>query len=163
MFQKHIKSVSFIQNNINALRQYEALDGKFKYKLPEGWKTNLEEVNGKEIVYNNRFNGESLPINGFVQVWNLNVPLKKFLDSSKEVSVKQNDIRNYKIKDIEVNGKKGYLVNYTIFSNNEYYIANEYFIGSNNKMFRISFFVNSKNFKEGFNALFDSIVQTVNI
>ncbi|WMJ79833.1 hypothetical protein RBU49_13280 [Clostridium sp. MB40-C1] len=163
LFEERIKYVSFIQNNINSLKEYKVLDGWLTYKLPEKWNTETENSLGSEIIYHNNFKAEDLGINGLVQVWNIGGNLEEFLENSKQISMKQNNILNYKIKDINIDNKKGYWVRYVILSNDIYYVANEYFIKSNDRIVRVSFFVKNENFKEAFKALFDSIVQTIRI
>lgn len=163
IFQGHIKSVSFIQNNISSLQEYEALGGKLTYKLPSEWSVKSKTFPGGEIIYHNDFQSDDYVINGFVQVWNIKNDLKDFLIKSKEASEKQNIIKNYRISDIKVNKRDGYLVKYNMVSNGIDYTAYEYFIKNNNQFIRFSFFVKSQNFKESFTAVFDSIVKTTNI
>ncbi|MCY6484921.1 hypothetical protein OW763_11265 [Clostridium aestuarii] len=159
----HLKSVSFVQNNVKALTEYEALDGVLKYKMPSEWVTKQQKFPGKEIIYHNDFQSEDLVINGFVQIWNFNRDLKEFLVNSKEVSQKQNKIKDYKMNNIKINNKDGYLVKYVITSNKVDYTSYEYFIKNNGQFIRFSFFVKSKNFKENMTAMFESIVKTITL
>lgn len=163
IFEGHIKSVSFIQNNISSLQGYEALDGKLTYKLPSEWSVKSKTFPGGEIIYHNDFQSDDFVITGFVQVWNIKNDLKDFLIKSKEVSEKQNIIKNYRISNIKINKRDGYLVKYNMVSNDIDYTAYEYFINNNNQFIRFTFFVKSENFKESFAAVFDSIVKTVSI
>ncbi|MCY6959207.1 PsbP-related protein [Clostridium brassicae] len=163
LFEERIKYVSFIQNNISSLKEYKALDGWLTYKLPEKWNTEIENSLGKEIIYHNNFKAEDLAINGVIQVWNIKNNLQEFLENSKQISMKQNNILDYKIKEINIDNKQGYWIRYVILSNDTYYVANEYFVKSDDRIVRISFFVKNQDFKEAFKALFDSIVQTITI
>ncbi|MCY6370110.1 hypothetical protein [Clostridium ganghwense] len=161
ILEGHIKSVSFIQNNISSLKEYTALDGVLTYKLPSEWSSKTQSFPGNEIVYHNDFQSNDFVINGFVQVWNIKNDLKDFLIKSKEVSEKQNIIRNYKMNDIKINNRKGYSIKYNMLVNNTSYTVYEYFLKNNNQFIRVSFFIKSENFKESFVALFESIVKTV--
>ncbi|MCY6355701.1 hypothetical protein [Clostridium sp. ZS2-4] len=163
IFEGHIKSVSFIQNNISSLQEYEALEGKLTYKLPSQWCVKSKTFPGGEIIYHNDFQSDDLVITGFVQVWNIKDDLKDFLMKSKEVSEKQNIIKNYRISNIKINNREGYLVKYNMVANDVDYTAYEYFINNNNQFIRFSFFVKSQNFKESFAAIFYSIVKTTKI
>ncbi|EET84905.1 conserved hypothetical protein [Clostridium carboxidivorans P7] len=141
-FDARLKFTALIQNNINSLVQYEALDKKFTYKLPAEWAAKEQKFPGNEIIYHNDFNTKDLKIHGFVEVWNLNTDLKAFLEESKKISSEQNLYKSYEIKPIKINNKDGYLVEYTIItSNNKAYKGYEYFIKNKDKFIRFSFFV----------------------
>lgn len=160
-FDGDLKLVALINSNLSALKQYSALEGKFTYKLPEQWQTELKDFNSNEIIYHNDFEGKDLKIHGFVQVWNYKEDLKTFLDKSKDLAFKQNKYKAYNIKDIKINGKEGFLLSYVLETSPEnYYVGYEYFFKDTDKFIRFSFFVNEKNFKENFPAIFNSIVGT---
>lgn len=161
--EEHIKSVSFIQNNIKTLTEYKGLDGWLTYKLPSEWTTKMDSFPGNDIIYHNDFQSKDGTITGFVQVWNMKEDLKGFLSESKQISTKQNQVSNYTVKDIDINGKQGYLVKYNILSEKEPYSVQEYFIKNKNKFIRFSFFVKKRNFKEYFSILFYNIVKTLKI
>lgn len=161
MIKGQLKSVSFMQNNIRALKTFEALDGSISYKLPSEWTTSMKSFPGNQIIYHNDFTSKDLVLNGFVQVWNKQEDLKGFLDISKKVSEEQNRIKNYKITSIKINDKDGYLVKYSMDARDIDYMAYEYFIKYKEGFIRFSFFTKSKDFKEYMKALYDSIVKTV--
>ncbi|QGU93902.1 hypothetical protein GOM49_01055 [Clostridium bovifaecis] len=163
MLKGQLKSVSFMQNNIKALKTFEALDGSISYKLPSEWTTDIKSFPGNQIIYHNDFTSKDLLINGFVQVWDEQEDLKEFLDISKKVSEGQNKIKNYKITNIKVDNKEGYLVKYNMNSRDIDYTAYEYFIKYKKGFIRFSFFTKSKDFKEYMKALYDSIVKTVEV
>ncbi|MFU0825777.1 PsbP-related protein [Clostridium sp.] len=163
MLKEELKSVSFMQNDIKELRTFEALDGNISYKLPSKWTTYTETFPGGQIVYHNNFTSEDLLISGFVQVWNYEHDLKGFLDLSKKVSESQNEVKNYKITNIKVSGKEGYMINYTMKSRNIDYTVHEYFIKHKKGFVRFSFFTRSSNFREYMKTLYDSIVRTLEI
>lgn len=163
MVKGHLKAVSFMQNNIKSLKTYEVLDGKFSYKLPSEWTTSIKDFPGNQIIYHNEFTSKDLKISGFVQVWREEDDLKNFLDISKEASKKQNKIKNYKISDLEMGDKKGYLVKYIMSSKDVDFMVHEYFINYNKGFIRFSFFMKNKDFKEDIATLYDSILKTVSL
>lgn len=163
MLKGHLKTVSFMQNNIRKLKDYSGLGGALKYKLPEEWTTSDRIFSGNEIIYHKDFITKDSTISGFVQVWREQENLKSFLDKSKEVSEKQNKIKNYNVSPLKLDNKTGYLVKYVIESNGTDYSAYEYFIQEPKGFLRFSFFMKSKDFKEDMVALFDSIVKTASL
>lgn len=163
LVKNEFRYVSFMQNNIKDLKAFEALEGDISYKLPSEWTTSQETLPGKQIVYHNNFKSNDLTVHGFVQVWNNEEDLKDFLDRSRKVSEQQNKIKDYNIKDININDKKGYLINYVITSNNIKYTAYEYFIKYKNGFLRFSFFTKSSDFNEGIRFLYETILKTVNL
>ncbi|MGV8979948.1 hypothetical protein [Clostridium sp.] len=163
-FDEKLKTTILVENNINLLDSYAALDGKVNYKLPEGWTTKQRKFSGGEILYHNDFQSSDALIHGFVEVWKSKQELKVFLDSSKSISEEQNIIKNYKIDNIVINGKKTYVVQYLInITDNNWYKAYEYFIDGGTQFYRVSFFTRSANFKEAHGAIFESIVGTLKI
>ena len=163
-FDNKLKATILVENNINLLDSYVALNGKITYKLPAGWTSKEKTFAGDEIVYHNDFQSADAIIHGFVEVWRTRQDLKVFLQNSKNISQKQNEIKNYKINSFNINGKKTYLVQYSINTiGNNWYKAYEYFINNGKQFYRFSFFVREVNFKETYEAIFESIVETLKI
>lgn len=163
-FDDKLKTTILVENNIKLLNDYKAIDGRISYKLPVGWTTKEKKFSGGEIMYHNDFQSDDAVIHGFVEVWKGKKDLKVFLDSSKEISQEQNKIRNYKIENTIINGKKTYLVKYLInVSDNNWYKAYEYFIDDGKQFYRVSFFTRNVNFKETYGAIFESIVETLKV
>jgi len=163
-FDNKLKTTILVENNIKLLNDYAAINGKVNYKLPVGWTTSERKFPGNEILYHNDFQSSDAVIHGFVEVWNSRQDLKSFLDRSKNISEKQNEIKNYKTSDLIVNGKKTYLVQYLINTNNDnWYKAYEYFVDGGQQFYRISFFTREVNFKETYAAIFQSIIETLKI
>jgi hypothetical protein len=162
-FDAKLKLAALMQNNINSLVQYQALDNKLTYKPPAEWSTSEQKFSGEEIIYHNDFNNNDSKIYGFVEVWNLKKDLKTFLEESKKVSSEQNEYKDYNVSLINIKDRDGYLVNYTIRTkSNSYYKGYEYFIRNKDKFFRFSFFMREENFKENMPTVFKTIVQTLN-
>ena len=163
-FNDKLKTAILVENNINLLNNYEVLDGRVSYKLPVGWTTKEKSFSGGEIMYHNDFQSSDAVIHGFMEVWKSKQELKVFLENSKNISKEQNTIKNYKMNNILINGKKAYLVQYLIsVADNNWYKAYEYFIQGEEDFYRFSFFTRSVNFKEAYGAIFESIVETLKI
>lgn len=161
-FDSVIKQTALMQSNIYSLKEYEALNKTLTYKLPSDWTTITQNFGGNEIVYHNNFQSVDGKIHGFVEVWNINEDLKSFLEKSKEVSESQNVIKKYSMIPININGKTGYEVRYTMITrNNVPYNGYEYFINDNNSFVRFSFFVRESNLKENMDTIFRTIVETL--
>ncbi|WP_234123425.1 PsbP-related protein [Clostridium hydrogenum] len=158
-----IRSTAYIQSNLGQLKKYNIDNLNISYMLPIKWTTNTEKFSGNEIIYHNNFN-DNKSIHGFVQVWNKNQDLLKFLNASKEISEKQNTIQNYSIQKIKVKDKEGYNVQYTIENENgQKFNADEYFIDIGDKFVRFSFYVNSKDYKADMKPIFKAIVETLKV
>ena len=163
-FDDKLKSTILVENNINLLDNYGALNGKMSYKLPAGWTTKEKKFSGDDIIYHNDFKSSDEVIHGFVEAWKRKQDLKVFLDNSKDISQEQNQIKNYKIDNININGKRTYLVQYLIkVADNNWYKAYEYFIDDGKEFYRFSFFTRNVNFKETYGAIFESIIETLKI
>lgn len=159
-FDGRLKYVTLMQNNINSLKQYEALNNKFSYKLPSRWTTKEYKFGGGEIIYHNEFSSEDAIIHGMVEVWDSKEDLKVFLDKSKNISNEFSKNENYNITPININKHEGYLLTYSQLSGGKRYQAYEYFLRNSNKFIRFSFFVREDNFKENMPTIFKTIVET---
>lgn len=163
-FDNKLKTTILVENNIRLLNDYEALSGKVSYKLPMGWTTKEKKFSGDEIKYHNDFQSSDAVIHGFVEVWKGKEDLKLFLNKSKDISQQQNKIKNYKLDNLIINGKKTYLVQYLINTTGDnWYKSYEYFVDGGQEFYRISFFIRNVNFKETYAAIFQSIVETLKI
>jgi hypothetical protein len=162
-FDSVLKQTALMQSNIYSLKEYEVLNKTLTYKLPSDWATTTQNFGGNEIIYHNNFQSADGKIQGFVEVWNINEDLKLFLEKSKEVSETQNIVKKYRMTPVNINGKSGYEVQYTMINrNNIPYSGYEYFINDTNKFVRFSFFVRTSNLKENMPTIFKTIVETLN-
>lgn len=165
-FQKiinnNMKMTSLMQSNIKNLKEYKALDGVIKYKLPEDWITEEKKFEESEIIYHNEFESKDLKVHGFIQVWNIDYNIKEFLENSKAISEKQNKISDYTMENIDVNNNPAYHIDYIIYNNQgKSFKCHEYFLNKDNKIIRFSFFVKEDKFKENMPTIFKNIVSTL--
>jgi hypothetical protein len=155
-------SIEYQKADRQVLKKYNALQGKFQYALPNDWNTMEEAFSGGEIIYNNYFVSSDQKIRGFVQVWDINKPLSQFLEESKNAAVGVVDFKYYRLKEITINGKQGYVLDYSRKNNQGQYIKSyEIFIkGENNRVYRVSFFVDERNWKQQYLILFNRIARS---
>lgn len=146
-------------------KEYKALDNTFSFKLPRDWTTWSESFEGGEIIYSLFFKSPDSKLHGFVQVWNMTKPLEQFVNESQSSAVGSTDFKYYNISQIMVDRKIGYLMDYNR-QNDEgnYYKGYEALIeGDNNKIYRASFFVEEKNWKDFYRMVFNTIIQSFRI
>ena len=97
-----------------------------------------------------------------MQVWDINKPLKQFIEESKHAAVGVIDFKYYRVKEITINNNKGYLLDYSRKDNNNKYIKSyETFVeDSNGRIYRASFFVEEQNWKQNYLILFNRITRS---
>lgn len=146
-------------------KTYSVLGGSFSFKLPETWKTWTESFSGEEIIYHLYFISNDNRIKGFVQVWNMNKPLKQFIKESKKAAVGIVGFESYSAKEIMVGGRRGYLLEYSRKNEEgQTFRSYEAFIeGKAGRVYRISFFVDQNDWKEHYVTIFNLIIQSMRI
>lgn len=147
------------------LEPYNVLDNTFHFELPETWYTHEVSFVGGEILYHMNFMSQDKRIHGFVQVWKLSKPLKQFVEGSKEAATGVVDFKYFDIREMMADNRKGYLLDYSRGNGQgEYNKAYEAFIeGDSDKVYRMSFFVPEKEWRNYYKVLFDRIIRTMNI
>lgn len=147
------------------LKAYNVMDNTFYFELPDSWYTHEISFMGGEILYHMNFISQDKKIHGFVQVWKLSEPLRQFIEKSKESAVGVVDFKYFDIKEIMSDNKKGYLLDYSrANSEGEYIKSYEVFIeGYENRVYRMSFFVPEKEWKNYYKVIFDRIMHTIKI
>ncbi|URZ01966.1 hypothetical protein [Clostridium felsineum] len=161
-FNDKIRSTAYIQSNLGQLKEYKVNELGLSYMLPEKWETETEKFSGGEILYHNNFTDKASGINGFVEVWNIKQDLKTFLNNSKNASIKQNVVENYKLQSVTMSVGQGYFVQYIIKDKYEKgYVANEYFIKSGKNFVRFAFYVEQDKYKSSMQPVFKAIVETL--
>lgn len=146
-------------------KTYSAMGGLFSFELPEAWSTSQAAFEGGEINYHLNFISKDKKIHGFVQIWKLNKSLKQFMEESKESAVGIIDFKDFTVKEMMTGSKQGYTIEYSRANEQgEYIKAYEGFIeGYGNDVFRVSFFVSEKEWKDYYKLLFDRIISSVRI
>lgn len=144
---------------------YSAMGGSLSFELPDSWSTSQAAFEGGEITYHLNFISKDKKVHGFVQAWKLNKPLKQFLEESKKSAVGVIDFKYFNIKEMMIGKKQGYILEYSRANEKgEYIRAYEAFIeGYGGDVFRVSFFIPEKEWKEYYKILFDRIINSVNI
>lgn len=144
---------------------YNVMDDSFHFELPDTWYTHEVSFLGGEVLYHMNFISQDKRIHGFVQVWKLAKPLKQFIAESEKSVTGIADFKYFDIKEIMADNRKGYLMEYSRANQEgEYNKAYEVFIeGPSNKMYRLSFFVPEKEWRNYYKILFDRIIRSVNI
>ena len=144
---------------------YNVMDNSFHFELPDSWSTQEVSFVGGEVLYHMNFLSQDKRINGFVQVWKLSKPLKQFIEESKKSAVGIVDFKYYDVKETMVDSRKGYLAEYSRANQKgEYNKAYELFIeGPSNRMYRVSFFVPEKEWRNYYKILFDRIINSIKI
>jgi len=146
-------------------KAYNVMDNTFYFELPDSWSANEVSIMGGEILYHMNFNSQDKKIYGFVQVWKLSEGLQQFIEKSKESAVGVVDFKYFDIKEIMSDNKRGYILNYSRANYEGGYIkAYEAFIeGYADRVYRISFFVPEKEWKNYYKVIFDRIIHTIKI
>lgn len=158
-------SMEYKKAESQVLKKYTALQGKFEYMLPSDWTVMEQPFSGGEIIYNLFFASGDKKVHGFVQVWDIDKPLKQFLDESKKSAVGEVDFKYYRVKEIKNGTNKGYLLDYSRRTNQDKYVrAYEAFIeGSKGRIYRVSFFVDEDDWKQQYLILFNRIIRSLEI
>jgi len=146
-------------------KAYNVMDNTFFFELPDSWATNEISFMGGEILYHMNFISQDKKIHGFVQVWKLSEPLRQFIEKSKESAVGVVDFKYFDIREIMSDNKRGYLLDYSRANYEGGYIkAYEAFIeGYADRVYRISFFVPEKEWKNYYKVIFDRIIHSIKI
>jgi hypothetical protein len=157
-----VKSTSLFQSPpVNSMKDIEAKGLGFSFSFPSAFQVNEQSFAGNEILYHVDFSDKSKNINGFVQVWNLQTPLKDFLINSKNTS--PGNYQNFKMNEIKVNNLDGYLWDYTSVNNSTSIKALEAFFQKDGKMYRLSYFVPEKSYNNEHKKIFMNILKSLNI
>lgn len=140
---------------------YKSLKGNFSFEYPSAFNIEEKDFTGGEILYHVEFSDKRQVARGFVEVWNLNQSLEKFLKNSKDTSMLT--YKYFKTKKVNINGSKGYLWDYYVLSGNRYFKGMEVFFESNKKMYRISYFVPENNWSKLQENIFRNVVDSFKI
>ena len=143
-------------------KNYSVLNNTFRFVLPENWVVSETTFPGGEIQYHLFFRSNDSKLHGFIQVWDLKKPLKEFVEDAKKSAVGVIDFKCFRTREIMANRRRGYLLEYTRASDKgTYYKAYEAFIeGDNNRIYRASFYMDERNWKNYYYMIFNRIIQS---
>ncbi len=144
---------------------YNVMNDTFHFELPDTWDTHEVSFAGGEILYHLNFTSKDKRIHGFVQVWNISKPLKQFIEDSKNSATGVVDFKYFNVKEMMAGDRKGYLIDYSRANQKgEYNKAYEAFIdGSQNTVYRVSFFVPEKEWRNYYKIIFDKVIHSIKI
>jgi hypothetical protein len=147
------------------LKPFNVMNNTFHFELPDNWHTHEVSFAGGEILYHMNFMSQDSRIHGFVQVWKLTGPLKEFVEGSKEAATGSVDFKNFNIKELMVDSKTGYLIDYSRANSEGVYnrVYEAFIEGYGGKVYRMSFFVPEKEWRSYYKVLFDRIIRTMRI
>jgi hypothetical protein len=139
-------------------KDYSGLDGRFSYKLPENWRTARESFGGREIIYHNGFSSPDGKITGYVQVWDLNIPLAEFIAEGRKSAVDIVSFKYYTVEPVKINGREGYVLQYSRGKDNKYIKGFEVFlIDGGNRFCRFAFYMDETAWKDEYRMFFFNI------
>ena len=138
---------------------YESIEGGFSFNYPSTFTLIPRSFSGNEILYHIDLYDVAGPGYGFVQIWNMSMPMEEFLEKSKEAS--QLNYKYFSSRKMRVNGYTGYYWDYSVLgSNNTYYKGSEVFLEGKDQMYRISYFMPEKQWNEAQNEIFTTMVKS---
>lgn len=140
---------------------YESLEGKFSFDYPSAFVIKAGAFSGGDILYHIDFHDRQDTVHGFVQVWNLTSELGEFLKKSKEAS--QKTYKYFKSNNININGVKGFLWDYSVLTPDGYYKGSEIFLSQNGQMYRLSYFLREEQWDENQSELFWNMAKSFKI
>lgn len=146
-------------------KNYNVLEGNFKFSLPSAWNAWEQNFSGGEIAYHLNFMSPNKKIHGFIQVWKLDKPLAQFLEESEKAAVGNVDFKFYNKKGIIADRNKGFLIQYERPNDKgNLYRAYEGFIedGKGN-IYRASFYTEGKDWRQYYTIIFNRIIQSFKI
>lgn len=165
-------AVTAFKENIEAERAekqlfeaYNVMEDTFHFELPDTWDTHEVTFSGGEVLYHLNFTSQDKRIHGFVQVWKISKTLKQFIEESKQSAVGVVDFKHFNVKEMMVGDRKGYLIDYSRANQKgEYNRAYEAFLeGPSNRIYRVSFFVPEKEWRNYYKIIFDKIINSIRI
>lgn len=159
-FETNIQRVALVNNNIQDMLNYSALNGKLIYSLPDNWTSKIGEPQDY-IVYNNNFVGESMGVIGYVQVLSTKTAVDDLIAIDKK-SFEAEKVNNIKVVDEklgEVTVKKMKYEEKTSSGRN--YMTQAYYfpMGDTHKL-KIVFSASMDKYKENYETVYRLILES---
>lgn len=101
-FESNIQKVALVNNNIQDMIEYSALDGNIVYNLPDNWNSKIVSPQDY-IVYNNNFVSEEMGVVGYVQILNTKTDIEELITIDKK-NFEAEKVNNIKLFDERING-----------------------------------------------------------
>ncbi len=140
---------------------YKSSEGGFAFNYPSTFALTPQNFPGGEIPYHVDLRDTAGSGYGYVQIWNLSLPLQEFLAKSKEAS--RLTYKYFNSRKVKVNGFTGYSWDYSFLGGNHtYYKGNEVFLEGKNQMYRISYFMPESQWNDTQKEIFTTMVRSFN-
>jgi len=138
---------------------YESTEGGFSFNYPSSFTLIPRSFSGNDILYHIDLHDAAGTGYGFIQIWNMSMPLAEFLEKSKETS--QLEYKYFSSRKMRINGFTGYYWDYSALgSNNSYYKGSEVFLEGKDQMYRISYFIPENQWTEAQKEIFTTMVKS---
>ncbi|MGL4655067.1 MAG: hypothetical protein ACRCWM_04155 [Sarcina sp.] len=159
-FETNIQKVALVNNNIEDMLNYSALDGNLVYKLPDNWTSKVGEPQDY-IVYNNNFVSEAMGVVGYIQVLNTKTTVDDLIviDKKNFEAEKVNNIKVVDEKLGEVNVKKLKYEEKT--SSGRSYMTQAYYFPMDEELkLKIVFSASMDKYKENYETVYRLILES---
>lgn len=158
-FDSNIQKVALVNNNIEDMIEYIALDGNIIYKLPDNWKAE-KSTPDDYIVYNNSFISKEMGIVGYVQIINTKTSIDELISNDKKafeaekvsnISVLDDKIGEAAVKKLRYDEKTS---NGRSFLTQTYYFSLE-----ENIKLKITFSASKDKYKDNYETVYKLILE----
>ncbi|MGL5575678.1 MAG: hypothetical protein ACRDCW_09070 [Sarcina sp.] len=159
-FETNIQKVALVNNNIEDMLNYTALDGNMLYSLPDNWTSKISEPQDY-IVYNNNFVSESMGIVGYVQILSTKTEIDDLIAIDKQgfEAEKVNNIKVVDEKFKDVNVKKMKYEEKT--ANGRNYLTQAYYFPMGEELkLKINFSASMDKYKENYETVYRLILES---
>lgn len=162
IFNGSIEKVALINNNIEGLNTYTALDGVLTYKLPDSWDVEEKKYPGNYIIYDNNFTSDSMGLWGYIQILNYDESLDEMIEKEKK-NIEKNNISDYEVKDEKIEGEPVKKIVFKekndkgiVYFNTVYYKK----LGEN-KIIKVLFSTSENKQKEDYSVIYKAIIDSL--
>lgn len=163
MFNGNLEKVALINNNIEGLNTYTALDGILTYKLPDSWDVEEKKYPGNYIIYDNNFTSDSMGIWGYVQILNSSEGLEKMIEKEKG-KLNEDNVSDYVVTDEKLDNE---LVKKVVFKEKNdkgiTYVNTIYYKElKENKIVKVLFSATESKQREDYSIIYKAIMDSLN-
>lgn len=156
---QNCSEINISSNSLAGLSTYESKEGGFSVSYPSSFTLTPQSFTGKDILFHIDFHSREGTEFGFIQIWKMAMPVKKFLENSKQAS--QLKYKYFSSKTIKAGGFTGFYWDYSVQgSNNKFFKGNEVFLQGKDQMYRISYIMPEDKWNEYQNKIFFNIVNS---